>query len=239
MRIFLLMLLIIGYKLAQATPQVSDSSMVQTNSDSLARADSIHGVVIKQRGEIYQQNYGKIYISVFPPEASDADLTVIQNKILYYKPGMEMNSDLPIPDTIGIWKAPLSILLYEGDYDVISRKDGFRTEIQRLSLRRNLSDKMSIDMKSLPYLQSKRKQWNTVKWISAGIAIGAGIASYYIHTKIVTFKNEYNNAVSLSVIQDKRNKINQSQGYYQISSVVSFTALGGFGLSWFIEGAYE
>ncbi|MGA7160222.1 MAG: hypothetical protein WBZ48_04415 [Bacteroidota bacterium] len=179
---------------------------------------------------------GEVVITVSPAEANDASIMLIRkNKI-------EVNSHsistYPFePDTIGQWNAPLSLRLSLGIYDIILRKDGFKAAITERTFTQN-RDSIPIEMFSLTYLQHKHDQWRTANWICAGVAAVAGIASYYFHNRIDAYKNEYDTAVSLSVIQDKRDSLSRNRAYYRISSGIAFTSIGCFAVTWLIENSY-
>jgi hypothetical protein len=241
--LFFLLIFVLSYGFSQSVPPISesDSSKAQSHVDSTKQTDSVrtvYGVKLKQTGNVYTQRSGEINITVNPHEAGDAVLMIIQKDIVYGQSGADITSDLPNPDTIGTWYAPLKFLLYEGNYNIIAKEDGFRDEMQRVVVRSNAPKNISINMYSFSYLQQKNAQWNTVKWICAAAAVGSGIASYFIHAKRETLLNEYNNAMSQSVINDKRNSISQYRRYYTISTAMTFTFIGGFGVSWLIQDSY-
>ena len=67
----------------------------------------------------------KVDINVIPSEASDASILIIKKTKIEIGENYKSRFDI-IPDTIGIWKAPLSINLFTGGYDIIANKKGFK-----------------------------------------------------------------------------------------------------------------
>jgi hypothetical protein len=218
---------------------VTESSPSQSVNDSRKRIDTINTVAPVDSVKWKQDTtaFREVIIIVNPKEASDASITVIQkSKIIIQQNG---SSEYQIiPDTVGMWNAPLSKYLTLGNYDFIIKKEGFKSILEEIKVAKKQKDSISIKMYSFEYLQHKREQWRTVKWISAAAAVGAGVASYYFHNRINTYKNEYDNATSPFVIQDKRDSMNRSRAYYRISSGIAFIAIGGFAVSWLIERTY-
>jgi len=179
---------------------------------------------------------GRIIITVDPLEANDAHIMLIQKSQIKVD-SFSSTTHAIIPDTLGIWNAPLALQLSLGGYSIVLHKEGFKEVVKEYKFKNNW-DSISIEMFSLAYLKHKREQWRSVKWISGGVAFVAGVASYYFHNRISTYKEEYEGATSPSVIQDKRDRMNSSRSYYRISSDISFTAIGSFSISWFIENLY-
>jgi hypothetical protein len=207
-----------------------DSSTINTGADnaSVTRIDTCLG----QKAE-------EVSIKVDPKEAGDATIVVVRKSVFYLIKDGSACYNLEVPDTLGMWKAPLNIPLFGGDYDLIAKKEGFREAIKEISLSRNREKNFSIDLVSIPFLQEKRFQWSTIKWISGAVAAASSALSYYFNSRINAYTTEYSNAVLPDVIQDKRNKIDRSQRYFSVSTTIAFTAWGGFGLSWIIEKLYE
>ncbi|HVN47935.1 MAG TPA: hypothetical protein VMU30_03840 [Bacteroidota bacterium] len=179
-----------------------------------------------------------ISIYVAPQAASNAVITVVQkSKFILYEYG---SSEYEIsPDTVRKQPAPLRFSFPLGNYDFIVSKEGFRTIIHNMTLGKDKCDSVLVDMNSFEYLRYKYNQWGSIKWTNAGLAACAGIISYFLHSKIESLKQEYNTALSQSVADDKRSAIAKYQNYYTISSSVTFTFIGAFGLSWAIQGTYQ
>lgn len=179
----------------------------------------------------------KVLIKTSPEEASVASVTIIKTSRIHYGEFFKTTDKIE-PDTLGTWITPNNISLLSGDYEFVADKKGFREELVNIQVGKAEEYNINIEMTSLAEVQHIRNQWNTAKWISAAVAIGAGLASYYFNNKINSYYNEYNSATSSDVIQDKRNSIDRMRKYYRISSGLTFAALGGFGISWIIEISY-
>ena len=218
-----------------AFSQAAADSMIRIHSTIASISpDSVNR---KQDTTTLNEELRKVVVTVDPSQANDACITLIRKSKLIYEPNGSTEYQIT-PDTVGMWTAPLSLSLALGAYDLVIRKEGFKGFVKKARIAKDQNDSIAIEMYSFEYLQHKREQWRTVKWISAGVAVAAVVVSYYVHNRIDTYKNEYDNAVSPSDIQDKRNSINSSRSYYRISSGVAFTGIGGFGISWFIENLF-
>ena len=179
-----------------------------------------------------------VNIVVSPEEAKDAAVTVVQKSKMTIEPGSITVSWIT-PDTIGTWRAPLSLALLEGDYDVAATKAGFRCVEESIKLYDTRDREVSMDMLSLEYLRRQREQWGTCKWISAGVAACAGLSTLFFYERIGTYTNRYNTAVGLSDIQADKNSVRTNQNSYRISSTVAFSAVGSFLITWLIQSLYH
>lgn len=184
-----------------------------------------------------REHIGKVNIIVVPKEASNASIAIIKTTKILTGPSTKAIYTIS-PDTIGIRSAPLTIDLASGDYNIVASKQGFRKELKSIEINQKKIYKMKIQLFSLVYLHQKRAQWNKIKWISAAIAFGTGLAAYYFHSRIDTYQKQYNNAISPSSIQNARNSINENRSFLRISSGIAFTALGSFGITWLIQATY-
>ncbi len=214
----------------------------QTAVDSVRKANSAititsHDSANTQQDTVEKEYIRKVNIKVNREEPKDASIFIIRTSKITFAPNMERIEPIQ-PDTLGKFDSPVSINLYSGDYDIVATKTGFRNELERIRVGESFKNNIQINMFSLDYLNYKRKQWNTTKWISAAVAVGAGIASYYFDQRINTLRNEYVNAYTTGVIQDKRDAISKNQQYYKICSTIGFAAFAGFGISWMIEISY-
>jgi hypothetical protein len=208
--------------------------------DSTKTLDSLSLSTKRNNNNIIQSpNYiimdsGRINIIVKPAEANNASIILIQNSRTKVHSFGGLESQPIDLDTVGIWKAPLSIQMSFGDYNMVLHKEGFEDLVKKYRFIKN-NDSISLEMISFEYLQHKREQYRSYKWISAGIFIVAGITSYYFYNRVKTYQNEYNEAVTSDVIHDKRDQIDRNRRYYKISSGITLAALGGFVVFWSIE----
>lgn len=186
----------------------------------------------------YWTKHKKISISITPDSAAGASITIIKRSKIESAPDIISIFSVP-PDTLGTWKAPLSMVLFQGDYDFIATRPGFRRTMTRFRLDYYSTDSLSMKMYSLAYLSRMRKQWGRYKWISAGVAVGAGIATWFFYSRIGSSMNRYNSAATVSAIQADQNSVRTSQSLYTISSVVAFTAVGSYLVTWIIQGLYH
>jgi hypothetical protein len=180
------------------------------------------------------KNIKKVFVEVNTAEASNAAITIVQKSKVDVEPDYFTVEEIS-PDTLGSWSAPLMIKLPLGDYDIVADKEGFRKVLLNIKVDERKEYDIPIKMFSLIYLKQKREEWKTIKWISAAVAAGAGLAAYYFNSRINTYQNDYNNASSASVILDKRDRINKTRPLYKASSGIGFGALGCFAVSWLIE----
>lgn len=176
----------------------------------------------------------KVKILVTPDSAAGASITIVRKSEIQTSPSSMTILAIP-PDTIGTWRAPLSMVLFQGDYKFIATRPGFRQAEASARLAFEPSDSISIDMLSLDYLRRMRERWGEYKWISAGVAAGAGIAAWFSYERIGTAENKYNSAVALSAIQAGRNSVKTNQALYTISSTVAIAAVGSFLFSWIMQ----
>ena len=221
----------------------ADVTLCQAVVESIKSIDSTTAIVPsdsvrrKQGTAALKEERRELAVTVYPREANDASITVIRTSKLRFLPNVSTEYECP-PDTVARLTLPLSIYLALGNYDLLIKKEGFKSVLQKTRIAKKQKDSIAIEMYSLDYLQHKNEQWSTVKWTAAGIAMAMGVATYCIHAKIQTLQNEYDDALSSSVIEDKRNHIARYQHYYTISSAATFTFIGGFGLSWMIQDSY-
>jgi hypothetical protein len=224
-----------------------DQNSVTQNTIQIDTAVALDSLSIKIKSQNIKNNQilnnsakmdsGGIIITVNPVEANDATIMLIQkSRTIVYPSGGRTSRPIDF-DTLGIWKAPLSIQMSFGDYNIISHKEGFKDLARSFRFIKN-NDSISIEMISFAYLQHKREQFRSYKWISAGFSIVAGIASYYFYNRVKTYEDEYNEAVSSEVIQDKKAQMDRYRKYYKISSGSTFAALGGFAVFWSFELSY-
>jgi hypothetical protein len=209
-------------------PQFTFGQNIQLHSDSCSLKYSVDSSDIASR---------EVNIIVSPQEVSNATITIIKNGAIENQPSYTVITSI-IPDTIGVCRAPLSIYLTLGRYEFIANKDGYRNAMKEIEINRKIKYGISLKMDSFEYLQQKREQWGTYKWISAAIAVGAGIATYYCKDRIDKYKDEYNNATSIISAKEKRVTVEDYQRYYTLSSATTLTFIGGFGISWLIQSIY-
>jgi predicted cobalt transporter CbtA len=93
-------------------------------------------------------------------------------------------------------------------------------------------------MVPLTYIQRKKEQWRTIKWICAVVATSGGVAMLYFHHRENVSLREYNNAISPDVINEKRTSTANNRNYSNISSVVAITGVCGFTVSWIVGTLY-
>ena len=179
---------------------------------------------------------GEVTVTVNPQEARDATVTFIQKSKWKFNQILSLHIRLFLILS-AMWKAPLSTYLFLGNYDIILNKEGFKDVLKKIVINKSQNN-ISIDMLSLAYLQAKRDQWRTYKWISAAVAVGAGVASYYFKDRIDTYADEYKKAISPAVALDKRRNVVMNQSFYKISSAITFISIGCFTVSWIIESTY-
>lgn len=180
----------------------------------------------------------KVSIYVTPDSAADASITIVRKSEI--ESDSNSVSTLPItPDTIGTLRAPLSMALFQGDYDFVATRPGFRQAEKTFRLDYYSGDSLSINMFSLAYLRRMRKRWGTYKWISAGVATGAGLASWYFYGRIGAYKNEYGSATTPSEAISKRNAVKTSQTLYTVTSAIAFSAVASFLTTWLIQTFYH
>ncbi|MGA3287357.1 MAG: hypothetical protein ABSD46_08020 [Bacteroidota bacterium] len=213
---------------------IPDTSRKVDSTFAISTTDSSKG---KQDGQTLLQNMSKVDITVQPEEARDAEILILQKIDIEKKIGNDITI-MTSNDTLDRQAAPLSTYLSFGDYNFVAKKKGFKDAVKTVLLRDASEYYISIDMIALSYLQNKREEWGIYKWICAAVAVGAGAATYYFHEKIQTYKNDYDNSTSAAMAQEKRDNITKYQGYYKLSSAITFTFIGGFGISWRIQSSY-
>ncbi len=179
----------------------------------------------------------RIRIVLTPAAARNGAITIVKKSSILLAPHASTETELP-PDTLGTWNAPLSLMLFHGDYDILATAPGFRGAIQSARIDDTVPHNISINLLSLRYLRMKRRQWRKYKWISAGIAAGAGLAAILFQSRITYFSHRYQNALTPSAAVDARQSVALSQTLYTASSAISFSGLGGFLVSWIIESTY-
>ena len=174
-------------------------------------------------------------VYVNPSDAKDASVDIIKKSKILFNKGSKLTDPI-MPDSLGTWTAPFSIKLNTGNiYILITNKKGFRKEITDLTLDNIMEREITIDLQSLQEIQHKQKYWRTIKWISAAVSIGAGLATYYYDKKINTLKNEYDNSASSEVILAKREKIDSNKSMYKLFSGIALTGLTAVAVSWVVE----
>jgi len=244
MKIYLLFLCLLAETSSSMNP--TNQKAVTQNAIQADTTKAYDSLSISAKGMIKNSNQssgivsmdsGRINIIVRPAEASDASIMLIQKSRTKVYP-FEVFDTRPIElDTLGIWKAPLSMQMSFGDYVLILHKEGFKDLADKVRFIKN-DDSISIGMISLAYLRYKREQWRSYMWISAGISIVAGITSYYFYTRVKKYEDEYNEAISSDVAHDKHDQTDRNRRYYKISSGSTFAALGCFAVSWSFELSY-
>jgi hypothetical protein len=209
----------------------SDSTMSASHSTTVVSTDSVHSTT-----EI-KIDSGLVLITVSPQEASDATIRLVQKTKMEITPHVINSTPIPF-DTIGSWNAPLSMQISLGNYTMLLHKGGFRDVLLEHRFNK-VRDSMSIEMYSFQFLEHRRAQWSTVKWISAAIAVGSGLASYYFNDRINHYSSVYNNATVSSDIEAARENIHDHQRNYKVSTTISFTSLGAALISWFVQSLYH
>ncbi len=92
-------------------------------------------------------------------------------------------------------------------------------------------------MLSLKELQEKQQYWGTIRWISSGVTIAAGVAALYFNSRINSLKKDYDNATSQEIINEKRSSTEKNKSLYRTFTGITFTGLTGFAVSWLIQVA--
>lgn len=192
---------------------------------------------ISQEVQVQKELDKNVEIRIIPEEASNASVSIIRTSRRYVTQSSAKVEEI-IPDTLGTWKAPISMVLSTGDYKFIVKKEGFKSISKEIGIGFE-SDKINFEMLRISYLKQKEKQWGTIKWISAAAAIGAGAACYFLQSRIKTYKEDYKNSINPDELRDKRKSINNYNSGLRISSGFAFTAITGFVTSWFIQRTYR
>jgi hypothetical protein len=209
---------------------VKDSSITNNHSDSVFTKELNNDI----KNFSTNADSGEATVTIKPEEAKNATIIIIKKaKSIAYSNG-NFASLVIIPDTISVDQAPISKLLGFGEYDIIVRKNMYKTYSSSFTL---IKSKKNIQINLIPYsyLDSKKNEWSKYKWISAGIAAVATLSSFYFKSKIHTYTEQYKNSITYNSTIDNHNKISSNQTYYKISSSISFAALASFIISWFTE----
>jgi len=211
----------------ESIPDVEKTSDLLQNMDSL---ETFHA------SSLSKSNDCEANIIVLPAEANNAELIVIRKSIIESKLNEAGYSSEPIsPDTIAIEYAPASLFLPLGEYDIITKKEGFKTFRGEFALSKPGKINFPIELISLAYLKEKQEQFRMYKWISLGAAVLGGLSSYYFNGRVHAYNDEYNHSLSIGGAINSRNKIIDNQNYYKISTSISFTAVCCFFISWIYE----
>jgi hypothetical protein len=181
--------------------------------------------------------YMQLEVAVTPPEAAGASLILVRQSVMTIYSSGSMDESIP-PDTLGTWRAPLSMFLQPGHYSVTSVHPDFRSSTTGVFIRDSIARRISISMFSIEELKRLQSQWRTTKWISAGTATGMGLAALFCHARVISNRNDYHNTIDPAVAAQKRESIGKYQNLVTISSSIAFTALAGALVSWLIESLY-
>jgi hypothetical protein len=215
-------------KVLAETRSAGDTTVVHFLPDSVGSAPAV------------DSSFNTYTILLSPPEASRATVSIIQTSTIEFQPGVETTYPIT-PDTLGRWPAPLRIALFPGDFTFVARNEGYRETTSSVRSGKGLGRQFIVPMEllSFEYLQGKREQWSTYKWISAGVCVLAGAATFYLDQHINDLVHEYNNTTSPDVAHELRGKIDTQQTLYSIFSGVAFVALGSTIVSWIVELTYH
>jgi PEGA domain len=173
---------------------------------------------------------GNLVVSASP---ADVEVTVVKKGVTtVYK---DYTETIPInPDTLGTWKAPLSTMLGLGDYDVIAEKSGYGKLIKSVSIDRGGKMDVSLSLVRLDRLAAART-WNTIKWISAGVAVTGGIGALVSGGEVTAYSLPYRNDATVSSAREDHGRISSAQKWLRITSAAAFSAAGTFVVSWIME----
>ncbi len=226
----------IGFNIGSASPEqytaAGSPSSVSAGSASPSQASG-SASTNPQAALSHRTQTARLVVSVAPASASNAEITVVQKSITKISSDVVETSSIN-PDTLGTWKAPLSMVLGFGDYDVIAKKNGYGDEWKSVSIAENGRRRVPFRMIKLGRL-SRIRMWSTLKWISAAVAAGSGIAAVVSNVEIGTSYHAYRNDASLSSIQEDRKRISSAQSWLGVTSSVAFTAAGACVASWIME----
>lgn len=179
-----------------------------------------------------------VEINVKPVEASNASISIIRTANTLVNSN-SVNMEEIVPDTIGTWKAPISLTLTTGSYYIVANKEGFQRLSKKINIGFDSETNFDLEMISISYLQQKEKKWSTIKWISGAVLLGASAACLFLNSKITKNSNDYSNSIDPVFLKNKHNDINSYNRSFQIVSGVGIAALTSFAASWFIQNTYK
>lgn len=161
---------------------------------------------------------GSVSVFVEPFEAKDAEI--------YVNDKLQGN-------------APKVLSLLIDDYTITAKKDGFLDFTETVTIKERESAKLNLKMSTYEgSLQSKRDTWGTYKWISAAVAVGAGAAAVYFNSKANSYYTEYHNANTAALAASKRNRVEESKLYNNISLGCAIGAGVSFLITWGEQGSF-
>lgn len=220
-----------------------DTSRVKIVIWSANRIDSASASILKDtctlnESDSTNKQFRKVQIIAIPKEASDVSIMFIQVNKIEIHPGVKITDQI-VPDTIGVWKVPIAVCLSLGSYDIIATREGFKSVVKNISVEGDWKKDISFELLSDSYLQYKQEQWATYKWICGAAFGGSAAVMAYFNIRINQYTVDYNNATMPDVISGKRSHIFTNQSNFKTSSIIAFSALGGFAVSWLIESLYS
>ncbi len=157
---------------------------------------------------------------------------------IFVEPTNARNAELFIDDKPQ-GNAPKVLSLLIGEYTITAKKDGFLDIAEKVSVKERESAKLNLKMFTYEgSLQSKRDSWGTYKWISVALAVGAGAAAYYFDSKTNNYYSEYQNAKTTDLAASKKNRVDKSTLYYNISIGGAIITGVSFLVTWGVQASY-
>ncbi len=136
--------------------------------------------------------------------------------------------------------APKVLSLLIGDYTITAKKSGFLDLSQKITIKEREAAKINMQMFTYEgSLQAKRDSWGMYKWISAAVAVSAGAAAMYFDSKANSYYDEYQKAITVDIANSKRDRVNESKLYNNISLGAAITAGVSFLVTWVVQSGIE
>ena len=229
MKLIIISLFISSTMLAQSLDFTEYNIVRNVNPDSSYSANISKKSVIRA-------DSSETLITISPEGAINANVTLIKRSEVIPSQGPGYAERVIVPDTMVIQKAPVLKLLSLGQYDIIVNKEKYKSYKGSFVLLK-ADTKIGISLIPYSYIDMKKSEWSKFKWISAGIAVIAGITAVCFKNRLHSYISDYKNAVTYDATIESHNKIVNYQTLYKISSGLSFSAIVGFVISWFAETA--
>ena len=178
-----------------------------------------------ERGETFTPDEKDVFLSIGEPTTVTLNARPRLGSVsVVVEPFEARSADIYVNKELK-GKAPTSIPLVIGTHSILARSANFLDMTQTVSVKEGEQQKVTFTLTTYEgSRQASRDAWARSKWISAGVAVLAGAASYYLAGESDNYYDTYSNAKSTTAAQTARDNTDK---YASFSGIALGTAAAG------------